>query len=154
MMTAKLLGSLCKRQLGFQHLSMKKLLVWDSNAFGLGSATRVPEQTTLHVVFVLEGGLEMLLEGLSLLDEGGSGCLVGVKSAEDVHSGRVYDRDVRFEADVLLLCELYSRNLVRGSSAGSSCLEAVFSDSDSIVEGNKGNGRDLPRAVVGELLVT
>lgn len=96
----------------------------------------------------------MLLEGLGLLDEGGSGCLVGVKSAEDVHSGCVYDRDVRFEADVLLLCELYSRNLMRGSPAGSCCLKSVFSDSDSIVEGNKRNGRDLPRAVVGELLVT
>lgn len=59
----------------------------------------------------------MFLEGLGLLDEGGSGCLVGVESTEDVDSGGVDNWDVGFEANVLLFCELYPGDLVGRSSA-------------------------------------
>lgn len=59
----------------------------------------------------------MFFEGLGLLDEGGSGCLVGVESTEDVDSGGVDDWDVGFEANVLLLCEFYSGDLVGWPSA-------------------------------------
>jgi len=96
---------------------MQKLLIRNTNALCLGFTSRVPEQTTLHAAFALESSLKVFLEGLSLLDEGRSGCLVGVKRTEDVDSGGVDNWDVGFEANMLLFCELYSGDLVGWSSA-------------------------------------
>ena len=96
---------------------MQELLIRHTNAFCLGFSSRVPEQAPLHVVLALKCGLKVFLEGLGLLDEGGSGCLVGVESTENVDSSGVDDRNVGFEADMLLLCKLYSGDLVGWSSA-------------------------------------
>lgn len=88
-----------------------------------------------------------------IIDKWGPNCQLGIHRAEDVESGWIYNWDMRLELGLLLFCKFVAGDLIGWASSGGRCFEAILGDGDAVAKSHKGNGRYLPRTIVGELLI-
>lgn len=145
-------------QFHLQQLLLVRLLVGYPDVPPLRLPPRTPQDASPHLLPALQGGLKVLAldrNGIKVVSEGRPGSLFGVVNCgKHVDAGRVDNGNVGLEAmSRAFTGVLVSRDLVGRPPTRSSSLKDGLGEGNATVEGDEGDGGNLPFPVVGVLLI-